>query len=68
MATIEIGDPILISPDLTGLAKWTAGTIIEVENNRFNGLIIAAETEDQNVFFGPKDLFKEQKNQSVCLQ
>jgi hypothetical protein len=68
MATIKIGEPVLISPDLTGLAKWTSGTIINVENNTFNGLVIAAETEDKNVFFGPEDLFQEQKNQSVCLQ
>jgi hypothetical protein len=65
---IETGDNILISPDLTGLAKWTEGTIIEVENNTFNGIVIAAETKDKNVFFGRKDLFKMTNNKEVCLQ
>ena len=65
---IGTGDRVLISPDLTGLAKWTEGTVIEVENNTFNGIVIAAETKDGNVFFGCKDLFKTTNNKKVCLQ
>jgi len=65
---IGTGDNVLISPDLTGLAKWTEGIVIEVENNTFNGTVIAAETKDRNVFFGRKDLFKTTNNQEVCLQ
>ena len=67
-AKIKIGDDILISPDLTGQAKWTEGIVIEVENNTFNGLVIAAETKDKNVFFGQKDLFKTTSNKELCLQ
>jgi hypothetical protein len=42
-------------------------TVIEVENNRFNGIVIAAETSDKNVFFGQQDLFRN-KQAEVCLQ
>jgi len=66
--TIEIGENVLISPDLTGQAKWTEGIVIEVENNTFNGIVIAAETKDKNVFFGQKDLFKTINNKEICLQ
>ena len=66
--TIATGDPILISPDLTGTEKWTEATVIEIENNSFNGIVIAAETKDRNVFFGRKDLFKSLNNKEICLQ
>ena len=55
---VETGDNVLISPDLTGLTNWTEGIVIEVENNTFNGIVVAAETRDKNVFFGRQDLFK----------
>ena len=65
---IETGDSVLISPDLTGLAKWTEGIVIEVEDNTFNGIVVAAETKDRNVFFGRIDLFQTVKNHEKCLQ
>jgi hypothetical protein len=66
---IETGDSVLISPDLTGLTNWTEGTVVEVENNTFNGIVVAAETKDRNVFFGQKDLFKTTVNdRELCLQ
>ena len=65
---IETGDNVLISPDLTGLTKWTEGIVIEVEDNTFNGIVIAAETKDRNVFFGRIDLFQTIKNKEKCLQ
>ena len=64
---IETGDNVLISPDLTGLTKWIEGIVIEVENNTFNGIVIAAETKDRNVFFGRKDLFQTINNKETCL-
>jgi len=67
-AEIGTGDNVLISPDLTGLTKWIEGIVIEIENNTFNGVVIAAETEDRNVFFGRKDLFKTTNNKELCLQ
>ena len=65
---IETGDNVLISPDLTGLTKWMEGIVIEVEDNTFNGIVIAAETKDRNVFFGRIDLFQTIKNKEKCLQ
>ncbi|MDR1416757.1 MAG: transcriptional regulator [Prevotellaceae bacterium] len=67
-ATVKIGDNVLISTDLTGLSHWEEGTVIDVENNTFNGVVIAAETKDRNVFFGTKDLFQIPKNAKLCLQ
>ena len=65
---IETGDNVLISPDLTGMASWMEGIVIEIENNTFNGIVIAAETKDRNVFFGRKELFKTINNKETCLQ
>jgi len=65
---IGTGDNILISPDLTGLSNWAEGIVIEVENNTFNGIVIAAETKDRNVFFGRQELFKITKTKEACLQ
>lgn len=63
---MRTGDKVLISPDLTKLPTWISGIVIEVENNPFVGIVISAETEDGNVFFGQKDLFKPLKEE-VCL-
>jgi HSP20 family molecular chaperone IbpA len=65
---IETGENILISPDLTGLKNWSEGIVIEVENNTFNGIVIAAETRDRNVFFGRRELFKTTNDKEICLQ
>lgn len=64
---MRVGDKVLISPDLTKLSNWISGTVIEVENNPFIGIVISAETEDKDVFFGKEDLFKPQ-TEEVCLQ
>ena len=63
---MKVGDKVLISPDLTLQKEWVPGTIIQVENNPFVGIVISAETEDRNVFFGREDLFKPAKEE-VCL-
>lgn len=63
---MRTGDKVLISPDLTNQSNWISGTVIEVENNPFVGIVISAETEDKNVFFGREDLFKPLKEE-VCL-
>lgn len=49
---MKIGDKVLISPDLTRMEGWITGTVIEVEDNPFIGIVISAETEDKDVFFG----------------
>lgn len=63
---MKVGDKVTISPDLTHKREWTTGTVIEVENNPFVGIVISAETEDGNVFFGREELFKPQ-TEEVCL-
>ena len=63
---MKTGDNVLISPDLTRMEGWITGTVIEVENNPFIGIVISAETEDKDVFFGKEDLFKPQ-TEGVCL-
>lgn len=55
---MKVGDKVLISPDLTRLAKWVIGKVIEVESNPFVGTVISAETEDGDIFFGRKYSFK----------
>lgn len=62
----KIGNKVLISPDLTRLPDWVEGTVIEVENNTFVGVVISAETKDGDVFFGKEDLFKP-ITEEVCL-
>ncbi len=64
---MKVGDKVLISPDLTKLPNWISGIVIEVENNPFIGIVISAETEDKNIFFGRQDLFKLQTEEKICL-
>lgn len=55
---MKLGDLVLISPDLTMLKEWVKGKIIDVEDNPFNGMVLSAQTEDGNIFFGRANLFK----------
>ncbi|MDR2962665.1 MAG: transcriptional regulator [Bacteroidales bacterium] len=64
---MSTGDRVLISPDLTGLSDWTEGRVVEIENNTFNGIVLAAETDDENIFFGKQDLFKMIQKEEECL-
>lgn len=59
---MKVGDKVLISPYLTKLTQWISGTVIEVEDNPFKGIVISAETEDKDVYFGQEDLFKIEKD------
>ena len=63
---MKVGDKVLISPDLTLQMDWLPGIVIQVENNPFVGIVISAETEDRNVFFGRDDMFKP-IGEEVCL-
>lgn len=51
------GDKVRISPDITHLEEWVEGTVIELEDNRFNGLVVTAKTSSGVVFFGPANFF-----------
>lgn len=54
---VKKGDIVLVSPDLTGATDWIKGKVIEVENNKFRGIVLTVETE-QGEFFGVIDSFK----------
>lgn len=62
------GSFVLISPDLTNKPDWVKGKVIEVEHNSFVGIVISAETEDGNIFFGKEYLFKPLTEDALCLQ
>ena len=55
---MKVGDMVRISPDLTLLKEWIPGRVIEVEENPFVGIVISAETQDADVFFGRAEMFK----------
>lgn len=54
---MKVGDKVKISPDLTGASEWKEAVIIEVENNRFNGIVISAKCDDGTIFFGQQRFF-----------
>lgn len=56
----KLGEKILVSPFLTHKTDWEEGTIIDVENNTFNGIVISVEMSDGDVFFqrATPDYFK----------
>ena len=55
---MQLGDFVLVSPDLTSMKEWIKAKIIDIENNSFVGQVISVQTEDGNVFFGRGDMFK----------
>ncbi|UOE40828.1 transcriptional regulator [Chryseobacterium suipulveris] len=52
------GDRVLISPQVTGRPDWIEGTVIQVENNPFVGIVITAKSDDGETFFEKEYLFK----------
>ena len=52
------GDKVKISPDLTGLEEWLEAIVIEVDDNRFNGVVISAKTSDGVIYFGQEKFFQ----------
>lgn len=55
---MKTGEKVKISPNLSGLDKWIEGSVIEVENNKFNGIVIASKTKDGRIFFGQERYFQ----------
>ncbi len=64
---MKVGDRAIVSPDLTGLDDWKEGTVIEIENNHFNGIVISIKIDDGCIFFGPKKYFKSLQEEP-CMQ
>ena len=55
---MEIGDKVLVAPDLTHKSDWENGEVIKVEQNSFVGVVVSAKTDDGDIFFGYQDMFK----------
>ena len=52
------GDTVLISPEVTHQIDWIEGTIIEIEDNPYVGIVLFVQTKDGDVFFERECLFK----------
>ena len=63
---MDVGDKVKISPDLTGLEEWLEAIVIEVDDNRFNGVVISAKTSDGVIYFDRKSFSK--KFSKPCTQ
>ena len=44
------GDTVLISPEVTHQIDWIEGTIIEIEDNPYVGIVLFVQTKDGDVF------------------
>ena len=55
---IKKGEIAKVSPKLTGLDIWIEGTIIDIENNPFKGVVIAIKDKVGRIFFGEQKYFK----------
>ena len=56
---VKVEDKIMISPDLTGLDEWLSAVVIEVEDNKFNGIVISAKAENGQIYFNQAKFFKQ---------
>ena len=52
----KIGQKVMVSPLVTHYNYWEEGTIIEVEDNSFNGIVLTVEMPNGDVFFERADL------------
>ena len=55
---MKVGERVKVSPDLTGLDAWHEGIIVDIENNRFNGIVISIKLDDGRIFFGQERFFQ----------
>ena len=55
---MNVGDSVLISPQVTHKSDWTAGKVIDIEDNSFVGMVISAQTPSGEIFFDKEYLFK----------
>jgi len=55
---MKIGDKAKVDPKFTGLETWVEGTVIDIENNPFKGIIIAIKDAFGRIFFGEEKFFK----------
>jgi len=65
---MKTGDIAQVSPELTGLDRWVAGKVIDVEDNPFNGWVITIKADDGRMFFGQERFFQLVSKASLCSQ
>lgn len=61
------GDTVLISPEVTHQIDWIEGTIIEIEENPYVGIVLFVQTKDGDVFFERECLFRLVNEEELCL-
>ena len=61
------GDTVLISPEVTHQIDWIEGTIIEIEDNPYEGIVLFVQTKDGDVFFERECLFRLVNEEELCL-
>lgn len=61
------GDTVLISPEITHQIDWIEGTIIEIEDNPYVGIVLFVQTKDGDVFFERECLFRLVNEEELCL-
>jgi len=61
------GDTVLISPEVTHQIDWIEGTIIEIEDNPYVGIVLFVQTKDGEVFFERECLFRLVNEEELCL-
>lgn len=65
---MKVGQLVKISPYLTHLTEWVVGEVIEVENNPYRGIVIAAKDNLGRIFWGETDYFELVNESELCLQ
>jgi len=67
---VEKGQKAKADPKLTGLNNWVEGTVIDVENNPFKGVVVAIKDQMGQIFFGEEKYFQffNKNNSEACLQ
>ena len=65
---MKVGQLVNISPYLTHLTDWVTGEVIEVEDNPYRGIVIAAKDNLGRIFLGESDYFEPVNEKELCLQ
>ncbi len=64
---INKGDKVMVSPTLTNVSEWREGTVIDVENNPFLGIVYSVKLPDGSIYSGTKENFEPVIRESCSL-
>ena len=65
---MEVGQMVNVSPYLTHLTDWVAAEVIEIEQNPYRGVVVAAKDHLGRIFWGEIDYFEPLNEKEPCLQ